>query len=248
MKCVELVSLVAALLLLSGESHATAQAADALGFSRAVKTEVKAQMVSDLQMLSDLQGTQATPLFQRIFGGLYSGATVLDFFTNRIQSVDMDDCGGGAGDTACVDASVDPHKMFLTGNYVTFDMPQIARLSIVVHESRHSEVDKNGWAHATCPIPFLDPNGRPVVGLVSHAKMEGIPACDYTAFGAYGVQLEFLKNTQLNCQNCNDKTKLDAQIFGDDMINRIIDARANQALRADVGLKALTKKPMRNRR
>jgi len=64
--------------------------------------------------------------------------------------------------------------------------------------------------------------------------MEGKPACDKTELGAYATGLVMLKNIQKFCANCSEKVKMDAGIFGDDVLHRIIEARAKQAIVEDL--------------
>ena len=63
--------------------------------------------------------------------------------------------------------------------------------------------------------------------------MQGLMACDNTALGAYGMEAVFLKNIEKNCSSCNDKMKMDAQLFGDDTIWRVSNLKARQQMRDD---------------
>ena len=71
------------------------------------------------------------------------------------------------------------------------------------------------------------------------ALLAGEPACDTTAFGSYGTQTILLKNIALNCTNCSEKVKADADIFGQDQLGRIIDASSKAAMVKDFSNSAL---------
>ena len=42
-----------------------------------------------------------------------------------------------------------------------------------------------------------------------------------------------LKNISKYCSNCNDKVKMDAALYADDQLGRIIDAGAKQQMKDD---------------
>lgn len=212
--------------VLSLQSHA-------LTFSNKVPPAVQSQMLGDLQLVQSIQGTGATPIFAKMFSGPLDGPSMIQFFTSRIQGVDLNACGGGAA-AACVIPRLNDHVMFLTPNFVNLPIPQLYRISIVFHESRHTETASGNWSHVICPTPFKDAQGKDIRGIISGTLMQGLPACDVTPFGAYALQAELLKNVQYFCANCTDKIKMDGKLFGDDTVNRISDARALQMLNQDV--------------
>jgi hypothetical protein len=104
---------------------------------------------------------------------------------------------------------------------------------MMYHESRHTEVRNNNWHHAKCPIPFRDKNGEDIVGIVSGMKLEGLDACDATVYGAYGSSTVMIKNIAKYCTNCNEKTKMDAEIWAEDGAKRIVDPKAAAQLADD---------------
>lgn len=215
-------SAFAALLVLS-VSLTSLSAKAAIEFDDKVPAGVKKQITQDLAVARALSGGASSHLFQAIFGAnTLDGAALLQFFTDRITSIGLNACGGGTGVAACVIPQLDPHKMNLTNFYLQSSIPQIYRLSVVFHESRHSEDQNDNWMHINCPIPFIGADGKDVLGIISGTKMEGKPACDNTAMGAYGLQAVLLKNVQHACTVCGDKVKMDAQLFGDDTIKRIV--------------------------
>jgi hypothetical protein len=204
-----------------------------LVFDRDVPADIQAQMRADMAFIGGIQGGAGTPLHQKIFGAV-DGATYVRFFNSRVTGVGMNDCGSAKA-MACVIPMRDPSKMWLTQNFVKFDHPQIARMMVVFHETRHTETRNDNWPHATCPTPFLDANGKDMVSIWTGASLAGEPACDVTPLGSYGSSTIMLKNVQLSCTNCTDKVKMDAGLYADDQMGRIIDAGAKKEMLTDFG-------------
>jgi hypothetical protein len=225
--------LIAAIGFSSVFSSATASAG--LDFSKQVPENIKTQMTQDLGLVDKLEGGKTSSNYIKIFSkDKLIGTELTKFFTKRVHSVDMSDCGGGDGVGACVNPNIDSNKMFLTKNYVSFSIPQIYRISLVFHESRHTENENSNWFHENCPVPYLDENGHDIVGIISGTKMEGRPACDDQNLGAYGLQATLLKNVANACTNCTEKILTDAKIFGDDTVNRISNLAARKQLKDDL--------------
>ncbi len=203
----------------------------ALNFDQDVPKAIQDQMVQDLGFMNQISGTSQTPFHQEIFGSV-DGATYKSFFESRITSVGIDSCGGGAA-VACVQPYYDPNKMWLTQNFIKFSHPQVARMMVVYHESRHSETNNGNWGHDTCPRPFLDSNGKDMTSIWTGAKLEGQPACDSTYLGSYGSSTIMLKNISKFCSNCSDKVKMDANIYSTDQLGRIDRTDVKKAMLAD---------------
>ena len=123
--------------------------------------------------------------------------------------------------------------MWLTQNFVKFSHPQVARMMVVFHESRHTESQNGNWSHATCPSPFQDANGNDMKSIWTGASLAGEPACDVTPLGSYGSSTIMLKNIQKFCTNCSDKVKMDAGLYADDQFGRITDADAAKQMQDD---------------
>jgi hypothetical protein len=208
----------------------TSQSARALDFDANVPADLKTQMLQDLDFMKTVRGDKVTPLHQQIYGTMAGGYG--DWFTSRVQSVGLNDCGSPIA-VACVIPFQDPSKMWLTNNYTKFDHPQIARLMVVYHEARHTESQSGNWMHATCPDPFLDAQGHDMKSIWTGAALAGQDACDSTPFGSYGSSTILLKNVALNCKNCSDKVKMDAGLYSDDQLGRIIDANSKAQMQAD---------------
>ena len=206
--------------------------AHAYTFDNDVPQAVKTQITNDMVFIKSLKGNGATPLHQQIFGQV-DGTIYGNFFESRVQGVGMNDCGGGKA-VACVIPFMDSSHIWLTHNYTDFDHPQIAKMMVVFHESRHTEDANENWPHATCPTPFLDNQGHDMKSIWTGASLAGEPACDSTPFGSYGSSTIMLKNIQKFCTNCTDKVKMDAGIYSDDQMGRITGADAKAQMQKDL--------------
>jgi hypothetical protein len=201
-------------------------------FDNDVPAAVKSQMQDDLGFVATIQGNGASALHQQIFGKV-DGTDYKNFFETRVQAVGLNDCGGG-GAVACVIPMIDSSKIWLTHYYVEFNHPQIARLMVVFHESRHTEDANANWPHATCPTPFVDSTGNEIKSIWTGLSLAGQPGCDVTPFGSYGSSMIMLKNVQKFCTNCTDKVKMDAGIYADDQFKRVIDQTASDQIKKDL--------------
>jgi hypothetical protein len=223
---------IAAVLLAVSLQSLVPAAAFAYTFDSGVPANIKTQMLDDLSFVGTIQGSQASSLHQQIFGQV-DGATYNQFFSSRVMSVGMNGCGDGNA-VACVIPMEDSSKIWLTKNYIKFSHPQIARLMVVFHESRHTEDANNNWPHATCPTPFLDKDGSDMKSIWTGASLAGEPACDETPFGSYGSSMIMLKNISKFCTNCSDKVKMDAGIYADDQFKRLISQDAIAQVQKDL--------------
>ena len=200
-------------------------------FDKDVPADIQKQMVADLAFIKGITGETATPLHMKIFGKV-DGADYTKFFETRVSAIGMNSCGGGNA-VACVIPFRDPSKMWLTQNFIRFSHPQVSRMMVVFHESRHTETQNGNWSHATCPTPFLDENGKDMKSIWTGAMLAGEPACDETPLGSYGSSTIMLKNISKSCTNCTDKVKMDAGLYADDQMGRIIDADAKRQMLED---------------
>jgi hypothetical protein len=123
--------------------------------------------------------------------------------------------------------------MWLTENYTKFSHPQIARMMVVYHEARHTEIRSNFWPHAKCPTPFLDSTGKTQKSIFTGAELSGKPACDKVAVGAYGSSLIMLNNISKFCTNCTSKIKADAELYSLNQMQRIVNRQALDSLSND---------------
>lgn len=205
--------------------------AHALNFDKDVPANIQKQVKEDLAFMTTVQGSKQTPFHKEIFGTL-GGAAYKKFFEERITSVGMDSCGGGAA-VACVSPFFDNNKMWLTQNYVKFSHPQVARVMVVYHEARHSETANGFWSHDNCPRPFVDENGKEMTSIWTGAPLAGEAACDSTYKGSYGSSTIMLKNISKYCSNCSDKVKMDADVYAADQLGRIHKPSVKQAMLND---------------
>ncbi|MFZ3229549.1 MAG: hypothetical protein WA160_05045 [Pseudobdellovibrio sp.] len=205
--------------------------AKAVKFDANVPQNIQTQMVDDLAFMSQLTGNSSTPFHKAIYGTV-DGTTYKNFFESHITSVGLSACGGGFA-VACVQPFFNPNKMWLTENFIKFNHPQVARLMVVYHEARHAETNHGNWGHDTCPTPFLDVDGKDMASIWTGAKLEGQPACDSTELGSYGSSTILLKNISKFCSNCNDKVKMDADIYSTDQLGRIDRPEVKKAMLAD---------------
>ncbi len=204
----------------------------ALNFDSDVPQATQQQITQDLGFMASVSGSKTSKLHQEVFGPM-QGAGYVKWFSDRVLSVGYTDSDMG-GAVAYVSPFMDSTKMVLTKNFTSFDHPQIARLMVVFHEARHTENESGNWPHATCPTPFNDVQGHEIKSIWTGLPLAGQAGCDEKAIGAYGSSLILLKNISLFCENCNEKVKMDAQIFADDQLNRIISSEAHEALRTDL--------------
>lgn len=204
----------------------------AFTFDNNVPKDIQAQMNSDLEFIKTIAGKGVSNLHKGIFGDV-DGATYFKFFDSRVTAVGLNSCGSPNA-VACVMPFFNPSKMWITQNYIKFSHPAVARLMVVFHESRHTEVKNGNWSHATCPVPFLDKDGKEMTSIWTGAKLAGEPACDVTPLGSYGSSMIMLKNISKFCANCNEKVKMDAGIYADDQFKRVIDANAIAQIKKDL--------------
>ena len=207
------------------------EAARGYTFDPDVPADIQAQMRGDLAFVARIVGGSASKLHQKIFGKV-DGAAYAKFFETHISAIGMHSCGNGNA-VACVIPYTNPSKMWLTENFVKFSHPQVSRMMVVFHEARHTEVRSGYWSHAYCPDPFKDAQGNDMKSIWTGARLAGEPACDETPFGSYGSSTIMLKNISKFCTNCTDKVRMDAGLYADDQLGRIIDADAKQQMQAD---------------
>ena len=203
-----------------------------LNFDSNVPAEVRRQMGRDLAFVGAIVGSGATKLHEQVFGKV-NGAAYIKWFTSRVKAVGLDE---KEKDPSTVAYVIDGPKMWLTENYVKWSQPQIERLDTIFHEARHTEPNDGGWPHVTCPTPFKDEQGQDVKGIISGHLMAGLEACDDTPVGAYGIAAIMLKNIQSFCagQSCTKKVRMDAGLYGDDDVKRIIGEPAARELKTDL--------------
>ncbi len=200
-------------------------------FDSSLDKKIAAQVKADLDFMNSLSGSKVTPLHQQIFGSM-DGKGYKNWFESRVTLIGFNACGGGNA-VACVIPWLGSSKIWVTNNYIKFSHPQISRMMVVYHEARHTEVKAGNWSHATCPEPFKNEKGEDMKSIWTGAPLAGEPACDETPFGSYGSSTILLKNVSKFCENCSEKVRMDAGIYSDDQMGRIIDAGAKTQMQKD---------------
>jgi len=197
-----------------------------LQFDSDVDPDLQSQVLNDFQFFSTVASVRQSPLHQQIFGAL-DGSNYLNWFQSRVKSFGVDNCGGGS--VACVKPEY-ANKIWVTGNYIGIDHPQIARLMTLYHEARHTEAEHDNWPHARCPRAY------PYRSIWTGKRLGGDYACDSTVYGSYASASILLNNVSKFCTNCTDKVKQDAKLYSDDQAKRIIDDDASAALAQDFAI------------
>jgi len=204
-------------------------------FGSNVPEKVKAQIIQDLDFMKGLEGSDTSGIHKEIFGEL-KGGTYSNWFEKRVTHIGLNSCGGGGASkpVACVIPFLGSSKIWLTKYYTEIDHPTIAKMMVVFHEARHTEVENGNWSHARCPTPFKDKDGSDMKSIWTGATLAGEAACDVTPLGSYGSSMILLKNVNKFCSNCTEKVQMDAGIYADDQFKRVIDADAIAAIKADL--------------
>lgn len=232
-KAIFTISLVAVSALQAKASIQSALSTTVAKFDSNVPADIKKQMIDDLAFMGTIKGDQVSGLHKEIFGAM-NGDGYVTFFNDRVAKIGMNGCGSPIA-VACVIPLMGSNKMWITQNYIKFSHPQIARLMVVYHESRHTEKKNGNWMHAKCPKPFVDEHGQPVKSIWTGAELAGEDACDVTPYGSYGSSTILLKNVAKFCSNCTEKVKQDANLYSNDQLKRVIDAQAHRKMVADFG-------------
>lgn len=201
-------------------------------FDKDVPPDLQRQLLADIAFAGALAGRNTSPLHNSIFGRM-SGPSYARFFGSRIKMVGLYDWSKTPV-VACVIPAISPSKMWLTDSYVRSGHPQIARLMIVFHESRHADPENENWRHVNCPDPFRDVNGKDLLSSLTGVPLAGKRGCDASALGSYGASVIMLKNIQRYCTNCTEKVRMDAGLYADDQLMRIVDSGARNAIQDDV--------------
>ncbi len=198
--------------------------AQEIQFDSDVVTASQVQMKNDLKFVESIVGIRQSPLNEEIFGRV-SGVSYLQWFTKRVLSIGLSDCGSSLA-LACQDGEK-PNRILLTPLYSNSDYPQILRILVLFHEARHTEAENDHWLHANCPKRFSG------ISRITGASLARQPACDSSEFGSYGVGAVLLHNIAQFCVNCSEKVKSDAELYAQDNLERLIDEGALKRAKQD---------------
>jgi hypothetical protein len=188
----------------------------------ALAPALRERMDDDFRFADRVHGRSATPLHRRIFGDSpIDGSLYRKFFESRVSKVVGENTiyGSCRGFTACHGGA---HVVQLSDRYGDPAIPQVARLSLLVHEARHSD----GFSHVTCPAS---------VGPSHYLQLPlaGREACDVTALGGYGVQYVLLKNIERYCESCTSEDRIEAGRFADSLLQQILSPEERELLLRD---------------
>lgn len=206
--------------------------------SASTDPKLKEQILSDLTLAANVTFSKTSAMHQKIFGAKPS---YLAWFTTRIKRISAGSCMGVETAVACV-ILFEPDKMRVTKNYVEMSAPQVARMSVLFHEAKHTEYnapEKEGdpdlrfWMHVKCPTPFLDEKNQERMSIWTGAPLAGVDGCDSVPDGSYGTVVILLKNIAKNSTNTSEKIRADAEIYANDQHIRVTDATAHEQLAQD---------------
>jgi len=109
----------------------------------------------------------------------------------------------------------------------TKSLPQLARVSVQVHEARHS--DCTGGLPPS-DVELLQAGEAPLTTSCGHSHVEcppghefaGLPACDDHAWGAYAVEMLFAEAVGSHCPKCTEEDRQIGMIIALDSSTRIL--------------------------
>lgn len=208
-------------------------------FSSSMDPKLKAQVKGDLDLAASIKFSKTSALHQQIFG---KQNAYISWFSKKIKKISLGKCMGHETAVACVLPIFEPEKMQVTQRYLDMNAPQVARMSVMFHEAKHTEYnprvnesdpDLRFWMHAKCPAPFLDEQNQERTSIWTGLPLSGVDGCDIVANGSYGTVVVMLRNISRYSTNTNEKLKADAEIYAADQQIRIIDAAAIEQLNND---------------
>jgi hypothetical protein len=180
----------------------SASAQSPVKYAREVPASVRQTIDADLNFLYSFELSGQTPLHSEIFGQA-RGTAYKQFFEKYVKEIGFHDCGDGTS-VACAFPGSDSDKIFLTAHYLSSPKTNsVTRLSSLFHETRHLDSNSANWPHEMCPTPFLDEQGKDIIGIVSGLKMEGLEACDWSVYGSYAITAIMFYNIARFCSNCS---------------------------------------------
>lgn len=201
-----------------------------LALGCALSPALRRQADSDLEWGRSLRGAEASPLHRKLFGDSpLDGRLYEAFFKQRVTRLaKAGTFTGCAGAIACHGAW---KTVRLTEKYADPRLPQVVRLSLLLHEARHS--DDGSHDHFVCPGSIRGPDGGPLRSPYLDVEVGGLRACDEEPLGAYGLQIVMLRNIQRYCGNCEPAVKTEAGRYADFLMNLIRSEEARRELLAD---------------
>ena len=117
-------------------------------FDSKVPESLRNEIRGDLSFINSISSEETSNLHQEIFGPV-AGTSYQNFFESRVTHIGLHSCGSPNA-VACVIPWLGSSKIWFTSNYTKHDHPQVARIMVVYHEARHTEVSNGNWSHARC--------------------------------------------------------------------------------------------------
>ena len=186
--------------------------------------DITAKILNDLRSLLSIQGSTATPLHKKFFGdGPLDGLSYLAYVMRVHDIFEYD--ASMVSSAPFLQAGID--RIYFGKSYFYSSFPLVVRLSALIHEAVHNDTSE---ADQLCPVPFLDEKGRDKITLYGKVKLEGLPACADKYDGPYGRQVVMLKNIEKYCESCDEKMRLEAGRFANELLERFISMEAKKAL------------------
>ncbi len=196
-----------------------------LRLSQGFPEHLRIQMKTDLQKLIEIQGSQSTPLHDKIFGGGIDGELYAKFFQRRVSFVSY-----RASLSSIFIAAFIPSTREMVVSNKSLNVPWVLRMGVLIHEARHAD----GYGHAKCPSPYLDENGEAIRSTWTGATLQGKALCDRTAVGSYGTEIVFYRNIERYCTNCTVEDSKVAGQEADRLMLRIISPNGKKELEDDL--------------
>lgn len=204
---------------------------NALEYDSNIPTPIKKKLNADLDFIFSINKNNKSSNLQKEIFSEFSGDAFKKFFNSRVKKIGFDSCGGS---TACAKPNEDPDKIWISPDFINSDIPQILRIITLFHEARHLEASYANWPHEICPIPFLDKDGKDIIGIWSKEKLEGQEACDWSVYGSYAITAVMAENISKFCTECSNQLKQDAHKYALYISLRVVDTNAIEKLNEDL--------------
>lgn len=197
-------------------------------FSKDVPSNVKFQILRDIQRLRTIRGKVGFAIHEKIFGKLEKesdalGELYFQFFIKRVHHIGWRPISHSL---LSAGAEKSPGWIFATEVYQqginTNDsnlkyVNYIDRMNALLHEAKHNEATgtSSKLYHIEC--------GKELMKL---REVKYSRSCDSDAEGAYAAGVVFLRNLELYCANCKNIEKQVAGRIARDLLFRIVNHKA----------------------
>ena len=187
------------------------------GAQLTISDQVRNSVLKNLNFLASLKFEKTSPLFNFFFGE-HGSVSLMEYLNSNIDNFYYDPrLSGFRAPTGSADGN---RGVGFGVNYLQSHFSRVEKASGIIHEARHNQ---GPFQHELCPPDFR-------YSSTSGVRLAGLPACDTTPFGAYGVQIIFLRNVARYCSNCDLETKRAAREVAENALHRILDRQARETL------------------